>query len=184
MLEEIKKLTNELISNEEVFADFCKKHYIPYEGKDTIEGGVAISEDRAILAYLQDKEGKQRMGYVSLKQENNEKPRMFILEANGTEYLEQKRRWQESRGEMGGFLTAQMSTVSKERLRKEMNLIQEKWLEAQNTKGMEGGDLSEEEIKEWLKGIVGELNRVHSIAEEKEQSAEKRKIWGDEENQK
>ena len=69
MLEEIKKLTNELISNEEVFADFCKKHYIPYEGKDTIEGGVAISEDRAILAYLQDKEGKQRMGYVSLKQE-------------------------------------------------------------------------------------------------------------------
>lgn len=183
MLEEIKKLTEELISNEEAFADFCKKHYKTYEGKDNIEGGVAISEDRAILAYLQDEAGKQRMGYVSLKQKDENDPRMFILEANGTEYLEQKRRWQEPRGEMGGFLAAQRFTVSKERFRKEMNLIQKKWIEAQDTKEIEGGDLSEEEIKEWLKGIFTELDRAHSIAEEKEQSAEKRKIWEEEEKE-
>ena len=67
MLEEVKEFIEKLMSNKKMFADLSIRNYVSYDdANDKIKGGIDETENRGVLGYFQDEEGKRVAG-INLK---------------------------------------------------------------------------------------------------------------------
>ena len=159
MLEEVKEFIEKLMSNKKMFADLSIRNYVAYDdANDKIKGGIAETENRGVLGYFQDEEGKRVAG-INLKDKGT---RIWLFD--GSKYSRANVGWRETTE----FTARQVYETSQERLEQQTNFIQKKWEEAKRMERT-GKELSPKELEKSLK----ELQQGVTYMQEEQEKLEK-----------